>query len=135
MPPNQIFFPTLLLVFYSLADDFSSKINQNFFFLFFFFSFKSNLRRINCTVMEVKYCRLNSKTLILAAHFLSFLLLLPHFKLEKKVSYVLTHTVLRSHNTHQHFSHSVASSTAAEPAPHAFLMSQSAENVALLDTT
>lgn len=39
---TRFFSPTLLLVFYSLADDFSSKINQNFFF-FFFFLFQEQL--------------------------------------------------------------------------------------------
>lgn len=29
---------------------------------------KNNLRRINCTVMEVKYCHPSSKTITLAAH-------------------------------------------------------------------
>lgn len=67
---------------------------------------------------------------------LSFLLLLPHFKLKRSfLCYDSCSSALACVWTHVSISlMSVASSTAAEPAPHAFLASQSAENVILYYT-
>lgn len=53
---------------YNIADNFSRVSARSINTFFFCFFLKNNLRRINCTVMEVKYCHLSSKMLILAAH-------------------------------------------------------------------
>lgn len=88
----------------NIVDNFSSVSARsiNTFFILLFFLLKNNLRRINFTVTEVKYCHPRLETLMLAAHLqvlfrfpcLCFCLVRQKVEFRWKSACVMTHAAL-----------------------------------------